>query len=201
MIPRPRRSGFTLVELLVAVAIFGVMVMGLSYFYSMVFGRQYSQFADLAAANGATLARRAFDSAMGSATYIQAPSIGAAATSLTVWSNFDVDSGAPLVAGSPQFSYLCLDSAGQNVYLYQGSGTPASWSPPTSCGTSISNVTPTLLAGGSGFANTLQFYRPYELNQSAVTASAEPNLVQNPCEDHCFEDCSRGVSFVAAAVR
>ena len=165
MMPRSRRSGFTLMELLVAVALFGIIAAGLSAVYGMVFGRLYSQFSDLAVANGETLVRRAFDSAVGPATYIQDPSAGTLAGHLTVWANLDADGSTPLVGSVAQFSYLCSDAAGQHIYLYQGQGLPASWSPPTSCGASLSNATLMPLAGGPGFQNTLAFYRPYELNQ------------------------------------
>ena len=164
---RSRRSGFTLVELLVAVALFGVMTIGLFAFYGMVFSNQFRRFADLTVANGATLARRAFDAAMGSATYIQAPSAGTMTDYLTVWTNLDADGSTPLVAGAPvQFSQLCLDSAEQQIYLYQGSYPK----PAFSCGDSPAAVTRMPLAGGPGFQSTnLAFYRP------------EPDLVQMTC--------------------
>jgi hypothetical protein len=96
-------------------------------------------------------------------------------------SNLGANGGTPLVGALAQYSYLCLDAAGQNIYLYQGQGLPASWSPPSPCGASLPGATLMLLAGGSGFQNTLQFYRPYEMNQSAVNAIGEPNIVQMMC--------------------
>ena len=109
MMKRSCQPGFTLLELLVAVALFGVMAVGLASFNGMVFGDQYRKFADLTVANGATLVRRAFDSAMGSATYIQDPSTGAATGYLTAWANLDADGSTPLVAGAQvQFSHCQL---------------------------------------------------------------------------------------------
>ncbi|MCX5795197.1 MAG: prepilin-type N-terminal cleavage/methylation domain-containing protein [Elusimicrobia bacterium] len=161
------RSGFTLTELLVAVALFTVMVGGLAAFYGMVFSNQYRRFADLTVANGATMVRRAFDSAMGSATFIQDPSAGAATDYLTVWSNLDGDGRTPLVAGAPvQFSHLCLDDAAQRIYIYKGSFPK----PAFSCGDSPAAVARMPLAGGPGFRSAgLAFYRP------------EPDLVQMTC--------------------
>jgi len=171
MMSRSRRSGFTLIELLVAVAIFGVMAGGLTVFYGMVFGSQYRKFADLTVANGATFVRRAFDSAMGSATYIQdpAPPLPVSASYLTVWTNRDVDGSTSLVTTvTPQFSYLCCTPAGActQIYLYQGSAAV-----PGNCGDApAAGVTRTLLVGGPGFQSaSLAFYRP------------DPNLVQMKC--------------------
>jgi len=168
MISRSRQLGFTLTELLVAVALFAVILGGMAAIYGTAFGDQYRRFADLTVANGATLVRRAFDSAMGSATYIQDPAAGASTDYLTAWTNLDADGSTPLVAGAPvQFSYLCLDSAAQRIYLYQGS-LPK---PAFSCGDSPFAVTRVSLAGGPGFANTsLTFYRP------------DPDLVQMTCD-------------------
>jgi prepilin-type N-terminal cleavage/methylation domain-containing protein len=167
MMPRSGRPGFSLVELMVAIALFAVVAGALAGFYGMVFGNQYRRFADLTVANGETLVRRAFDTAMGSATYLQSPSSGTAAATLTAWTNLDADGRTPLVTGAPvQFSTLCLDGAGQQIYLYQGSFPK----PDFSCGESTATVTRMLLAGGPGFQNTsLVFYR------------AQPNLVQMTC--------------------
>jgi prepilin-type N-terminal cleavage/methylation domain-containing protein len=163
----PRQAGFTLMELIVAVALFGVMVTGFAAFYSMAISNQYRKFADLNVANGATLVRRAFDSAMGSATYIQEPSRGGATDYLTAWTNLDADGVTPLVAGVPvQFSQLCLDGVSQRIYLYQGNYPK----PDFSCGDSTGTVIRMPLAGGQGFQNTtLTFYRP------------EPDLIQMTC--------------------
>lgn len=163
-----RQPGFTLIELLVAVALFGAMVVGLSAFYGMVFGDQYRKFADLAVANGTTSVRRAFDSAVGSATYIQAPLVGNVGNYLTVWTNLDTDGATALVTGvTPQFSHLCCtpDVRCTTIYLYQGTG---SANVPSACGANpASGVTRMLLVGGSGFSDTsLAFNR------------LEPNLVQ-----------------------
>ena len=167
MMPRSRRPGFTLTELLVAVALFSVLLGGFAAFYSMVFSNQCRRFADLTVANGATLVRRAFDLAMGSATFIEEPSAGASTDYLTAWTNLDADGSTPLVAGVPvQFTYLCLDGTGQQIYLYQGFFPKSDFS----CGDSPDGVTRMPLAGGPGFQSTsLAFYRP------------EPDLVQMTC--------------------
>jgi prepilin-type N-terminal cleavage/methylation domain-containing protein len=162
-----QRPGFTLAELLVAVALFSVMAAGLSAIYGMVFRDQYRKVADMTAANGATTVRRAFAAAMAAATYLQDPASGAAADTLTVWANLDADGATALVDGLPvRFSQLCLDAAAQQVYLYEG----APPKPDFSCGDSPEGVTRTALAGGQGFESvSLAFYRP------------EPNLVQMTC--------------------
>ena len=189
MMRRPSQPGFTLLELLVAVALFGVMAAGLASFNGMVFGDQYRKFADLTVANGATLVRRAFDSAMGSATYIQDPSTGAATGYLTAWANLDADGSTPLVAGAPvQFSHLCLDADHQQIYLYQGSYPK----PDFSCGDSPASVTRMPLAGGPGSQSaSLAFYRP------------GGNLVQMTCgmtlTDHRGQVHSANVQTQAAA--
>jgi prepilin-type N-terminal cleavage/methylation domain-containing protein len=167
MTTRACEAGFTLTELLIAVVLFAVMVAGLSGIYGMVLRDQYRKFADLMVANGATLVRRAFDSSMGCATFIQDPASGASTDYLTAWTNLDADGSTPLVAGEPvQFSQICLDGAGQQVYLYQGSFPK----PDFSCGDSPAGVARTPLAGGPGFQSAgLAFYRP------------EPDLVQMTC--------------------
>ncbi|MBI5241824.1 MAG: prepilin-type N-terminal cleavage/methylation domain-containing protein [Elusimicrobia bacterium] len=167
MILRNLRRGFSLVELMVAVALFAFMAGGLAAFYGMAFGSQYRRFADVGVANGATLVRRSFDYALGSATYIQDPSTGTAADLLTVWTNLDADGASPLVAGAPvRYTTLCLDASSLTVYSYQGGFPKVDFA----CGQSPAGVSRDILAGGPGFREArLVFYRP------------EPNLVQMTC--------------------
>lgn len=160
MTRRGRRPGFTLAELLVAVTLFGIMMAGMAGFYAMVFRSQTRRFTDVALQNGGTLVRRAFDSAVGAATYVQDPSTGCIAGYLTAWTNLDADGATPLVAGvAVRFQHLCVDKAQQQVFLYQGRFPK----PAFLCGEPAPRgASRVLVAGGPGFHVDLSFYRPEE---------------------------------------
>ncbi|MDD5656972.1 MAG: prepilin-type N-terminal cleavage/methylation domain-containing protein [Elusimicrobia bacterium] len=155
---RSPRPGFALVELLIAMALFAIIAVGLLSFQSMVLGGHSRALNSSALGNSVTAIRRAFTVALQEASYVSLPSAGSSAPAFTALSNCEDDGATPLAAGPAGFSHICLDAAGKNIFIYRG----AAPVPAIVCGQDPgAGVTRALVAGGRGLrVNTIRFNRP-----------------------------------------
>ena len=161
MTSRRASPGFSLVELMIALGLFTAIAASLLAFQGMVLGSRNRSLGQTTLGNHVTIIRRAFAAAVESSSYVARPGPGASSPALTALSNCADDGVTPLAAGLPAtFSHLCVDAAGQNIYLYQGAA-PA---PAIVCGADPgAGVTRTAVAGGEAFAvTTINFNRPLD---------------------------------------
>lgn len=170
-------AGFTLAELLMAMALFGLMMAAMAGIQAMASRTQAQQVSDTLVEGAATLAREAVGRALAGASCVSTPSAGAASDKLTAWENVDPENGSsPLVPGEDRaFSHLCMDG-GSSLHLYSG-GYPM---PLIACGAEVSGVEHVLVAGGANLAVSARFYRPPDsanvvlVDYTVETAGAAP---------------------------
>lgn len=152
-------AGFSLVELLVAVALFGLVAAALAAIEGTAFRNQARLLSQNAAADAATLSGRALRRAAHTASYLQSPPVGAASSSLTLWDNVDpADGSSPLIASAPRrYSHFCLAGDG-SLHLYRGAwpflGAFCGGSAPAG------GSHETLVGGLSGLSAWATFFRP-----------------------------------------
>ncbi|HVE12648.1 MAG TPA: prepilin-type N-terminal cleavage/methylation domain-containing protein [Elusimicrobiota bacterium] len=151
--------GFSLVELMTAMAIFGLVATALGSFQQTVAQGETSMLGRTALGNNATLLGQTFRSAMDQATVIVQPASGTGGAALLVGINVDPADGVsamlpPPAGPSPTYAYLCVDSS-QALELYQGP-----WPMPTiACGEDAARATRTLVAGGGALTVAPLFTR------------------------------------------
>lgn len=157
---RAQASGFTLTELLVAVALFGIAATAVHGIQATAIRGQSAMMRKMVVENNATLVGSAMRDALASANVIVRPGVGETAAELLVLENVDPrDNVSPLpgVPLAPRFSYFCADSGG-SMHLYRGE-LPA---PNINCGHAPPQKAEKLLVVGQ--ANSLQvaplFSRP-----------------------------------------
>lgn len=117
----PDRGGFTLVEMLIAAALFGVVFAAVFALCSSAFGRRTHLLAGGLVHGDAALLETALSRAAASASYVESPSSGTLSVSeLCLWENVSPDDGVSAVAaGARRYSYFCRTGAGQ-VFLHGG---------------------------------------------------------------------------------
>lgn len=169
MTRRPE-GGFTLLELVVAMALFAVVGTAVAEVYTAAYANATKRFSEASFYDSNTLLRAALVSAVDGATYIQRPGPGGFDDALVVWTNLDDDGAMPLVPGDPvRFAELCLDRASGAVYLYRGdSGPPAAGQ----CGSDDSRWQRTpIVQGGRPTVEGWRFSRAAEANRVRLAFS------------------------------
>ncbi|MFA5140449.1 MAG: prepilin-type N-terminal cleavage/methylation domain-containing protein [Elusimicrobiota bacterium] len=168
---RQGQAGFTLVELLVAVAIFAMVVAGMAVIYSTAFKQGTGLLTDTRLKANSAVAMRAIQSELAQATRLQLPLPNSSGKHLRGWTNVSPDVGpdgsTPVklamdnVVADRHWFHFCLQegSAGgcnttQNpvscLFYYRGPD-GAAWASTwgitdANCGTTVGGVAPDLLA-------------------------------------------------------
>ena len=151
--------GFTLIELVVSVALFSVVMAGIGSISMAVLRHQTRLLVASSFDNATTLARRSLTAALQDATYVAAPPSGIAGGVLTTWTNLDDDGVTRIVPGRPsRFTHHCVSADASLLHFYSG----AAPMPAIACGGDYSGVFHTVLAGGAGYRLAARFYRPPE---------------------------------------
>jgi prepilin-type N-terminal cleavage/methylation domain-containing protein len=167
---RSREAGFSLIEIMVALALSGLLFAAIISIQGTVLRSQSRVFGQTIAGNQSSTAMKAFQLFAGAASFIQAPAPGNYATAATLWENFD---GAEAIdpASPARFHHFCVKPSGSDpaighLLLYEGSGYPMA---PVTCGNAVAGMTMTLISGGvAGTTIAPLFYRPL----------GEDNLIQ-----------------------
>lgn len=156
---RAGRNGFTLLELLIAVALFGVVMSGVAAMTATAVRGQVRLLGAAVLDNAATLERRALATTLQSATFVELPGPGEISSALTAWTNRADDGVTPLVAGLPvRFAHQCVAADGESLHLYTGTAPM----PAIVCGEEASGAAHAVIASGPLFQVTARFYRPDE---------------------------------------
>ncbi|MBI3299210.1 MAG: type II secretion system protein [Elusimicrobia bacterium] len=157
MRPPSGQGGFSIAELLMALALFSIMLTAMAGVYALAFKGQADSIRQGAVSDQGTLLHNALNRAFAAATYVSDPAPGGTDTRLTLWENVDPADGAgALVAGLPRtYRHFCRDASASGVYLYRGEY------PRTDivCGTTTGGD---LLAGGTRMAVAALFSREAE---------------------------------------
>jgi len=153
-----KSRGFTLAELLFAVALFSIMMLTLAAIQAAAFRDRSRLARDNMIGNGATLIRSTVENSLVSATLLASPSEGAASQDLVAWTNVDPADGSAIVPSLPrEFTRICLEPSGARLYGYRGRY-PMPASPP--CGADAPGMERWLVAGGAPLQLAVRFYRP-----------------------------------------
>ncbi len=149
--------GFTLIELVVSVALFSIVMAGIASISMAVLRNQTRLLVASSIDNATTITRHSLTVALQDATYVAAPPPGADAAVLTTWSNLDDDGVTRIVPGLPsRFTHHCLDAGASSLHFYSGSAPM----PAIVCGGEYAGVFHTVLAGGAGYSLAARFSRP-----------------------------------------
>lgn len=127
---RPRFSpassgGFTLVEMMLAVGLTGILLMAISVSYQSVLHLQSTIFTRLPLAQAASNAGTVVAQNVRSATCIKTPSAGESGPLLLGWTGQDCDVSIPPFAAVPGYFIVCQDS-NKRLMFKNGTGTPSS---------------------------------------------------------------------------
>lgn len=138
-------AGFTLTELLVTAAVAGLVLIGVVGFQQFLLRRQRDVVVRSRMAGYSAALVNAARRTVSSASFIIAPSTGAASGFLTIQSNVNPLNGSGLVLGRPRrWAHLCLsDTPPGGLYLHEGD-LPM---PSLSCGVASAGTEVTLVAG------------------------------------------------------
>jgi prepilin-type N-terminal cleavage/methylation domain-containing protein len=164
---RQRQAGFTLVELLVAVAIFAMVVAGLSVIYSTAFMQGTGLLTDTRMKGSSAVAMRAIQNELAQATRLQLPAPGTSDNHLRGWTNMSPDGDPPVRpdmngdSADTHWFHFCIQDqnmagcgTAQNpvscIFYYRGPD-GAAWMSSgnindANCGTLVDGVEPDLLA-------------------------------------------------------
>lgn len=163
-----RQAGFTLVELLIAVALFIFIMAGTASLTGSVLRSQTRLLNETVLDNAVSVTRRSIVASLGTATYIDPAVLPAGGRNdhFTALSNVGDDGVTPIVpAVAVRYFHHCVTAGGDSLHFYTGDGQP----PAIVCGSDAAGAVHSVVAGGPGFAVTsAQFSRPAE----------SPNLVQ-----------------------
>ncbi|HVE14177.1 MAG TPA: prepilin-type N-terminal cleavage/methylation domain-containing protein [Elusimicrobiota bacterium] len=152
---RKRDAGFTLPELLVAIALFAIIAAAMTSLQTYMLNEQALTLTTSLAQESATLVGKALRDGTAPATYIQTPAAGDRTSSLVVWANTDPVTLNPLDSTMPvAWTDFCLD-AQDRLLRYEGTGAM----PAIDCGNTAGGV---VVAGDPdrGLTVDLSLYRP-----------------------------------------
>lgn len=125
-----KNSGFTLIELMVAIGIFGMIVLALGTIYSTSHRHLVQNFRENVVKNSLSVAFKAIQQELSTATRIDDPPDGGSGNTLAYASNIsrDLDAatgGCYPIAPSPpappaQWGYVCRKAGTNELYLHRG---------------------------------------------------------------------------------
>lgn len=157
-----RREGFSLVELLVAVAVGSVVLSALVVATSFASRRQVTIARDNIMVGQEVLSVEALRASLRSASFLVAPAAGAQTEHLAGYVNADESAGfAPILPGRPQsYFYFCLEQGPPlRLYRYAGAlGPPPNRIPAITCGQPGGES----LAGTDRLTPSFRFTRPLD---------------------------------------
>lgn len=120
-----RAAGFTLIELILAIALAGVLMTGLSSFFTPIIRAQTKTAKTLQSQGDALLALKSAGLDISQASEIYYPPEASNADGLSGCINYDSTAGAPISAGmSSRSFYYCLN--GGNLYYFSAPASPSS---------------------------------------------------------------------------
>lgn len=115
------KSGFTLVELVIAIMIFSFMMISLVTIYATSNRHMFQSYRENVVKSNLNVAMKTIQNALSKATRIDEPSSGSSSNNLKFATNVDsITDCRPLVTGvSVEWHYFCLNVTNKRLYYYK----------------------------------------------------------------------------------